>query len=60
MVPARRDGLQDETAFLEMGGVRALPDFIGGETVTICGERLDYWFKGVGGGDPGRGVDVVF
>jgi hypothetical protein len=41
VVPARGNGLQDEAAFLEVGGVRALPYLVGGQAVAVCGEGLD-------------------
>ncbi len=39
-VPAGGDGLQDEAGLLEVLYLSALPYFVCGEAVAVCGERL--------------------
>lgn len=52
VVPSRCDGLGDEAAFFKVLGVRAFPEFVGGEAVAVCGEGLGDWGELVGGVEP--------
>lgn len=54
------DGLEEEARSGEQGGVRAFPDFGGGEAVAVCGEGGYDGGECVGGGEPGGGVEVGF
>lgn len=58
MVPACGDGLADEACFLEVFGVLALGEFVGGEAVAVCGKGVLDGGLVVGGGEPGFCVDV--
>lgn len=37
----------------------ALPELVGGETITVGGEGLDDVLEGVGGGEPVFGVEIL-
>jgi len=59
-MPARSNGLAQERSFIEVLGVRALPEFVGGEAIAVGGEGLRHGRDGVGRGEPGCGVEVGF
>ena len=53
-------GLEEEARSGEQRGVRAFPEFGGGEAVAVGGEGGYDMGQGVGGGEPGGGVEVGF
>jgi hypothetical protein len=52
--------LQHEARFAKVFWVLALPDFVCGEAVAVCGKGFDDGWQGVWGLEPRLGVEVCF
>jgi hypothetical protein len=59
VVPACGNGLEDETCFLEVLRVRALPEFISCKAIAVSRECLLDRLKGVRRVQPCVGVEVL-
>lgn len=59
VMPPCSDGLQNESALLEILRMGALPKLVRSKAVPVCGEGLDDMLEGVWRGEPCGGIEVL-